>query len=55
MSHHHHKEKRWSEEWHVAIGTGITIALIFAAIFLIGTYVPMAPLPEKAAKTGALR
>lgn len=32
--------RRWDESAHVAIGSGVTIAIIFAVVFAIGWYAP---------------
>lgn len=39
----HKRERRWPEDTHMAIGGGITIALIFGAVFAIGYLFPPAP------------
>lgn len=47
MSDKHAKRKPWKEAHQTALTCSVFVALVAIAIYVLGTYVPMAPLTDK--------
>lgn len=45
---HAKTRKPWKEAHQMALSCSILVALIFATVFIVGTYVPQAPLQPRA-------